>query len=157
MLDTKKSAGGAATPSAESMDKISPTIIQQAKEKIKTPTEAKLNNKAKAIEIATATALKQFCDQSEEFARAVIESDKTFDGCLSEIVKGVGSSISDFDVFTKAVQYYFPGAVVEFKMLIHMSEYEIEEQEHSSPAPQFAEPPKTKQNISLSLDSLLDW
>lgn len=157
MSDNKKTAGGAATPSAENMDKISPIIIAQAKEKIKTSTGAKLNNKAKAIESATATALKQFCDQSEEFARAIAESDKTFDGCLSEIVKGVGSSISDFDVFTKAVQYYFPGAVVEFKMLIHMSEYEIEEQEHSSPTPQPAEPPKTKQNISLSLDSLLDW
>ena len=150
MPDTKKSAGGAATPSAESMDKISPTIIQQAKEKIKTSTEAKLNNKAKAIEIATATALKQFCDQSEEFARAVIESDKTFDECLSKIVKGVGSSISDFDVFTKAVQYYFPGAVVEYKMLIRMSEYETEEP--SAPAPE-----KPNGTISLSLDSLLDW
>lgn len=150
MPDTKKSADGAATLSAESMDKISPTIIQQAKEKIKTSTEAKLNSRAKAIEIATATALKQFCDQSEEFARAVIESDKTFDKCLSEIVKGVGSSISDFDVFTKAVQYYFPGAVVEYKMLIRMSEYETEE----PPAPA---PEKPNDTISLSLDSLLDW
>ena len=150
MPDTKKSADGAATLSAESMDKISPTIIQQAKEKIKTSTEAKLNSKAKAIEIATATALKQFCDQSEEFARAVIESDKTFDGCLREIVKGVGSSISDFDLYTKAVQFYFPCAVVEFKMLIHMSEYELDKQEQTAPE-------KPKDNISLSLDSLLDW
>ena len=149
MPDTKKSAGGAATPSAESMDKISPTIIQQAKEKIKT-SGAKLGQKERAIEKATAEALKQFCDQSEEFARAVIESDKTFDGCLSRIVKGVGSSISDFDVFTKAVQYYFPGAVVEYKMLIRMSEYETEE----PPAPA---PEKPNDTISLSLDSLLDW
>lgn len=149
MPDTKKSAGGAATPSAESMDKISPTIIQQAKEKIKT-SGAKLGQKERAIEKATAEALKQFCDQSEEFARAIAESDKTFDGCLREIVKGVGSSISDFDVFSKAVQFYFPGAVVEFKMLIRMSEYETEE----PPAPA---PEKPKDTISLSLDSLLDW
>lgn len=150
MPDTKKSAGGAATPSAESMDKISPTIIQQAKEKIKT-SGANLNQKARAIEIATAKTLKQFCDQSEEFSRAIVESDKTFDGCLREIVKGVGSSISDFDVFTKAVQYYFPGAVVEFKMILRMSEYETDE-EPPAPAPE-----KPKDTISLSLDSLLDW
>lgn len=150
MPDTKKSAGGTAIPSAEQINNISYIIIAQAKEKIKTSTGAKLNNKAKAIESATATALKQFCDQSEEFARAIAESDKTFDGCLSEIVKGVGSSISDFDLYTKAVQFYFPGAVVEFKMLIHMSEYELDKQEQTAPE-------KPKDNISLSLDSLLDW
>lgn len=150
MPDTKKSAGGTAIPSAEQINNISYIIIAQAKEKIKTSTGAKLNNKAKAIESATATALKQFCDQSEEFARAIAESDKTFDGCLREIVKGVGSSISDFDLYTKAVQFYFPGAVVEFKMLIHMSEYELDKQEQTAPE-------KPKDNISLSLDSLLDW
>lgn len=150
MPDTKKSAGGIAVPAAENMDKISPIIIQQAKEKIKT-SGAKLGQKERAIEKATAETLKQFCNQSVEFSRAIAESDKTFDGCLSEIVKGVGSSISDFDVFTKAVQYYFPGAVVEFKMILRMSEYETDE-EPPAPAPE-----KPKDTISLSLDSLLDW
>lgn len=62
----------------------------------------------------------------------------------------MGSSISDFDLYTKAVQYYFPSAVVEYKMLIRMSEYETEE----PPAPA---PEKPNDTISLSLDSLLDW
>lgn len=150
MSYNKKSAGGTAIPSAEKNKKnISISIIEQAKEKIKT-SGANLNQKARAIEIATAKTLKQFCDQSEEFSRAIVESDKTFDGCLREIVKGVGSSISDFDLYTKAVQFYFPGAVVEFKMLIHMSEYELDKQEQTAPE-------KPKDNISLSLDSLLDW
>lgn len=150
MSYNKISAGGTAIPSAEKNKKnISISIIEQAKEKIKT-SGANLNQKARAIEIATAKTLKQFCDQSEEFSRAIVESDKTFDGCLREIVKGVGSSISDFDLYTKAVQYYFPGAVVEYKMLIRMSEYETEE----PPAPA---PEKPNDTISLSLDSLLDW
>ena len=142
MSDIKKSAGGAATPSA-GKENISSFIIRQAQEKIKTSGGKKLGRYENAVNSAVANALCEFCSQSEEFARAIIESDKTYDECLTAICKGLGQSISDFDLYTKAVQFWFPGAVVEYKMTIRMSEYEVEEEQH--------------EDISLSLDSLLDW
>lgn len=158
MSNKKKSAADTAISTAEENKIISMPIIDQACEKIKTSAKAKLNNKAKAIESATAAALKLFCKQSEEFARAIVESDKTFEDCLNEIVKGVGSSISDFDIYSKAVEFYFPGAKIEFKMLIHMSEYEMDESnEDLQPAAALQSTIKPAANISLSLDSLLDW
>lgn len=141
MSNNKKSAGGTAIPSAEK-ENISSFIIRQAQEKIKISDEKKLGRYEKAVNSAVADALREFCGQSEEFARAVVENDKTYQDCLTAICKGLGQSISDFDLYTKAVQFWFPGAIVEYKMTIRMSEYELEE-------------PKT--DISLSLDSLLDW
>lgn len=146
MSDIKKSAGGAATPSA-GKENISSFIIRQAQEKIKISDEKKLGRYEKAVNSAVANALREFCGQSEEFARAIVESDKTYDDCLTAICKGIGQSISDFDLYTKAVQFWFPGAIVEYKMTIRMSEYEVEEEQHEEP----------KTDISLSLDSLLDW
>lgn len=142
MSNNKKSADGAATPSA-GKENISSFIIRQAQEKIKISDEKKLGRYEKAVNSAVADALREFCGQSEEFARAIVESDKTYADCLTAICKGLGQSISDFDLYTKAVQFWFPGAVIEYKMTIRMSEYELEEE------------PKT--DISLSLDSLLDW
>lgn len=142
MSNNKKSAGGTAIPSADKGN-ISSFIIRQAQEKIKISDEKKLGRYEKAVNSAVADALREFCGQSEEFARAIVESDKTYADCLTAICKGLGSSISDFDLYTKAVQFWFSGAVVEYKMTIRMSEYELEEE------------PKT--DISLSLDSLLDW
>lgn len=146
MSDIKKSAGGAETPSAE-ITNNSTSIIEQAKAKIKTSGEKKLGRYENAVNSAVANALREFCDQSEELSRAIIESDKTYDECLTAICKGLGQSISDFDLYTKAVQFWFPGAVIEYKMTIRMSEYEVEEEQHEEP----------KTDISLSLDSLLDW
>lgn len=142
MSNNKKSAGGTAIPSADK-ENISSFIIRQAQDKIKISDEKKLGRYEKAVNSAVADALREFCGQSEEFARAVVENDKTYQDCLTAICKGLGSSISDFDLYTKAVQFWFPGAIVEYKMTIRMSEYELEEE------------PKT--DISLSLDSLLDW
>ena len=156
MPENKKSAGGVAAPSAEN-ENIDTSIIDQAKEKIKTSAKVvKLNKKAEVIKDATIKALHLFCEQSEEFSRAVIDCDMPFEVCLNEIVKGTGNSISDFDAFSKAVQYYFPGAVVEFRMLIHMSEYELDEPEQLPKVTSRTDKPP-KDNISLSLDSLLDW
>lgn len=76
----------------------------------------------------TAKALISFCRQNEEFARAVIDGG-SFDECLKFCAKGVNSSsgVSDLAVYQKAAEFYFPGAVVEFRMLIHMSRFDAEE------------------------------
>lgn len=154
MPENKKSAGGVAAPSAENKKNISTFIIAQAKEKIKVSNANKLGKYEKVVYKRVAEALCLFCEKSEEFSRAVIDCDKSYDECLKSICKGLGNGISDLDMFNKAVQFYFPGAVVEFRMLIHMSEYELDEPE-PLPTPRTVEP--QKENISISLDSLLDW
>ena len=141
----EKSAPEVAASGAETKRfmKNSNSILEQAKQKIKSFEAKKLGQKAKVIAEPTANALIAFCEQSEEFARAVIDGDD-FNNCLITISKDFGNAVSDFEVYSKAVQFYFPGAVIKFEMKILMSEYELE----STP---------NKENLSLSLDSLLDW
>ena len=147
MTENKKTANGTAIPSADTkLKNFSSIIIEDAQEKIKPSEEKKLGRYENAVNSAVAAALREFCEQSEEFARAIVESDKTYNDCLTEICKGLGKSISDFDLYTKAVQFWFPGAIIEYKMVLHMSEYETEEEQHEEP-----------KDISFSLDSLLDW
>lgn len=149
MPENKNTANGTAIPSADTKkNNFSSIIIEDAQEKIKPSGEKKLGRYENAVNSAVAAALCEFCEQSEEFARAIVESDETYDDCLTAICKGLGSSISDFDLYTRAVQFWFPGAIVEYKMTIRMSEYEVEEE---------AAPEPNQQDISLSLDSLLDW
>lgn len=149
MPENKNTANGTAIPSAGTKkNNFSSIIIEDAQEKIKTSGEKKLGRYENAVNSAVAAALCEFCEQSEEFARAIVESDETYDDCLKSICKGLEKSISDFDLYTKAVQFWFPGAIVEYKMTIRMSEYEVEEE---------AAPEPKQQDISLSLDSLLDW
>ena len=141
MDNTKeKSAVGIGVPATE-IEKNYTEIINQAIEKINPKSIKNANNYIKVVAKPVAQALHGFCRQSEEFARAITETDRTFQECLETIIKGIGQAISDIDVYQRAVEFYFPGAKIEFKMTIRMSEYE-------KPA---------KKSIDLSLDSLLDW
>ena len=110
-------------------------------------TTLKLTDKcAKAISQPVALALQSFCEQSDEFTRAVLDGG-SLEECIGYAVKQIGSkpAVSDLDVFQSAVEFYFPGAVIECKMVLHMSRYEAEEE------------PEQPKSIDLSLDSLLDW
>ena len=107
---------------------------------------------AKAIAKPTADALMEFCRQEPEFEQAIMQSGKSFDDCLKEITKGIGQSISDLEVYSRAVKFYFPVAAVRFHMTIDLC--------GDNGA---ADPPitMTKQDkpdaMQLSLDSLLDF
>lgn len=148
MDNTKeKSAVGTAIPTTES-EKLSTEIINHAIEKINPKSIKKSNRYMEVVAEPVAKALHGFCRQSEEFARAIVETDRTFEDCLLTITKGIGSAISDIEIYQRAVEYYFPGAKIEFKMTIRMSEYETEEPEPVH---------KPKKKIDLSLGSLIDW
>lgn len=148
MDNTKeKSAVGTVIPSAESAN-YTTEIINHAIEKINPKSVKNANRYMEVVAEPVAKALHGFCRQSEEFARAITETDKTFQECLETIIKGIGQAISDIDVYQRAVEFYFPGAKIEFKMTIRMSEYETEEPEPVH---------KPKKKIDLSLDSLIDW
>lgn len=106
---------------------------------------ANLSRRAQVIAEPTLEALNTFCEQNEEFAQAVLQTNKTFAECAENAVKGAGGSLSDIEVYRKAVGFYFKGADVHFNMTIDLGD-------GSDILKQTARPP-----VSLSLDSLLDF
>lgn len=99
-----------------------------------------------AIAKETAEALKTFCTQEAEFAQAVEQSGKSFQECLNYIAKNAGNAISDFKAYSKAVEFYFPGAKIQFQMKIDLIG------DASGTVPE--QKPKT---LTASFDSLADW
>lgn len=106
-----------------------------------------LSQKGKAVSAAVLTALTNFCEDNGEFAQAVVQSpaDKTIKDCIENTVKGAGNSISDIDVYKKAVQYYFPGADIHFEMRIDLGDCG------------FSNDGKSENSMRLSLDEFLDF
>ena len=92
---------------------------------------------AAAVMGACVDALKVFAKQDEEFAAAII------DGSLVECAKAIEkackgkSAISDLEVYRAAAQHYFPGARIEFEMVIKVNPYE-------------ADTPPTENKVSIS-------
>ena len=76
--------------------------------------------KPKAVSSHVATILKDFCKQELEFAEAVVQTEKTLSDCCENIMDGVGNSISDIEVYRKAVNFYFPGAGIDVVMTVNM-------------------------------------
>ena len=110
---------------------------------------AKLNNdkhqgKYKIVTDAVRDALKTFCEQDEECAQAVVQSDKGLGECIDTVLKGHGSCVSDLEVYRKAVEFYFPGAMVSMMLKVHVNPYDVEE-EKTKPA----------SVIELDLDDLI--
>lgn len=114
----------------------------------------------------TADALWSFCEQDMEFAQAVEQSGKTFNDCINEISRGLGRSCSDFTVFTKAVQFYFPGATISYNMDIHLSGTVEAKEKKPYKKPEVIPPPpvsapkpsaSASKKLTLNLDDLLDF
>lgn len=89
-------------------------------------------------------ALCCFCEQNAEFAQAICQSDKTLEDCMKAVAKGVTTGISDLEAYKRAVQFYFAGATVTFKMLIDVGDGVLNDV--------FAKP----QQIEVGMDSLMD-
>lgn len=110
--------------------------------------QSNINGKVqKAIASAVAKTLTGFCEQEPEFAQAIEQSGRSFQDCLDSIAKGVGSSISDLDVYSKAAAFYFPGAKVHFRMELDLVG-DADKPEAPSP---------DKSTLSMTFDSLLDF
>ena len=105
---------------------------------------------AQVLSKPVADALMEFCGQEPEFEQAIVQSGKSFDDCLKEITKGIGGAISDLEVYSRAVKFYFPVAAVRFHMTIDLCGNNCA-----------ADPPitqhKQEKPMNLSLDSLLDF
>lgn len=106
----------------------------------------------RAVAPETAKALMEFCEQEPEFEQAIEQSGVDFQCCLDKVIKGVGESISDLEVYTKAVKFYFSTATVHFRMTIDLSG----DNGHTEP-PITMTQSKPKSSLSLSLDELLNF
>lgn len=96
------------------------TKKEEAEEKISA--SVKVSGKAAAVKDAVKDALLQFCRQSEEFAEEVCATGKCMEECLVEITKDIGSSISDFELYRRAVAFWMEGADVFAELRIVLPE-----------------------------------
>jgi len=95
--------------------------IVEAIEKLKSENKKNCNtSKAKAVKPYVYDVLCNFCKQNEEFAKAVVQSDKTLCDCCEEIIKDSNTHISDLEVYERAVAFYFPGAGINSTMKINL-------------------------------------
>ena len=106
--------------------------------------------KAKAVYSAVRDTLVSFCEQNEEFADAVLQSAGTLGACCEKITEKCGNAISDLDLYARAVEFYFPGAVIEMKMTIYMSSFERDAATNS------AKSGASAKVLDLRLEDLLD-
>ena len=116
--------------------------------------EKSLDRYGKVIGKPVLDALCNFCNQNNEFSQAVVQNQKTIGDCIKEVSKGIGSAISDLDVYKRAVAFYFKGATVHMVLTVDLGD------EGFSNTPK-EEPPITvstnKNKVELSLDSLIDF
>lgn len=94
-------------------------FYEDAKKKLTEGCKGKLGRHQDVMKSAVRDALLDFCRQDVEFAQAVAQGG-TFAECMNAVAKNVGGSISDLEAFRRAVQFYFPGADIRFKMEIDL-------------------------------------
>ena len=131
-------------------------FVNQAIAKIEGGIAAVKGQKENVVKRPVADALISFCRQQEEFAQAVVQSEKTFADCVAHVVAGCGNALSDIEAYRKAVGFWFPGAVVDMVLTLRMSEFE----EPEEAVPEADEKPKkaksqTTGNLEFSLFDLL--
>ena len=86
----------------------------------------KYGQKEMVMKSAVLAKLKDFVRQDEEFAQAVVQGG-TFEECMKAVAKGVGSSVSDIEAYTKAVRFYFPGAEIKVQMKVNLAPHTNDE------------------------------
>ena len=95
-------------------------LIHNVEEKLNKESAEVGGNREKVMLSAVKSALINFCRQESEFAQAILESKKSLKECMTAVAKDCGNSISDLEAYRRAVQFYFPGADIEFKMTIDL-------------------------------------
>lgn len=127
---------------------INSDVVQQAVKKITDGAKEVKGQKENAVKPAVCEALVSFCDQSEDFARAIVDTGKCMAECLAEIMKDVGSSVSDVEVYRRAVAFWMEGADVHAEIRVVLPDAE-------SPDVREDAPQATRRVKILSLEELL--
>lgn len=123
----------------------------KAIEMIKNHKIGKLSEHGRAVSGAVMAALAEFCEQEDEFAQSIVQSDKTFDECIEHTVKGVTWSISDREVYNRAANFYFPGAEVHMTPVIDLIG---DAATPPTPKNENDTPPTQKNKLDFSFDDL---
>lgn len=118
----------------------------EAIERIKIEAEGlkSLSPQGNAVSKDVCNVLIMFCEQDDEFAQAIVQTDKKLKDCIESTVKGCKSSLSDLTVYKRAVEFYFPGATVHMTLTIDLIG------SAAAPAPET----KSPSSIDLSFDEL---
>ena len=95
-------------------------FLEEAKKKLRDELPKIKGAKESAIKQAAMDALLNFAGQEPEFAQAIAQGG-SFSACMAAVCKGVGTSISDLEVYRRAAAFYFPGADVRFEMRIELA------------------------------------
>lgn len=124
--------------------------------------EAAVNSKDPRVEViknCVANELLKFCKQENEFAQAIEQSDKTVIDCCKACLEGVGGSVSDLEVYSKAVKFYFPTATLDVIIRVNLcgntGTPPITMTTSSSVSAE--EEKEEKDSFNLFLDNLLDF
>lgn len=117
---------------------------------------AKLSPKGKAVGNSVVNVLKTFCSQNDEFAQAIVQSSNTVDKCIEYTVKDAGSSISDIEVYRRAVEFYFKGATVKFEMVLDLGDGGFSNKPIPAEEALAENKAQSKPPIRLSLDDIFD-
>lgn len=129
------------------------TDTENAVEKLSKLDMSKIKNNqyGRAIAGDIKTALISLCRQSEEFSHAVCMG-APIEDCINDTVpKIVGKRhISDIDLYRLAVEFYFPGAVIDFSLTIRMSEFD-------KPAAESTDTAAESTGTAADLSMLIDW
>ena len=114
---------------------------------------AKYDRYAKIMKDSVCKALEDFCRQDEEFAQAVVQGG-SFEDCMKAVAQNCGHGISDLEAYRRAVQFYFKGADIRFRMEINLCA-EVEAAAGIAEPERPAEEKSTGKIVHLDLDSFL--
>ena len=114
---------------------------------------AKYDRYAQIMKDSVCKALEDFCRQDEEFAQAVVQGG-SFEDCMKAVAQNCGHGISDLEAYRRAVQFYFKGADIRFRMEINLCA-EVEAAAGIAEPERPAEEKSTGKIVHLDLDSFL--
>jgi len=133
-------------------------VIKNALDKLEAGAKEKITDRyGSVIKTYVHNALAEFCKQNESFAQAIIDGG-TFAECIKYCTEGIGGNtgISDIDIYRRAVQFYFPGAQVDFHISIitEGAETRIHEEPEREKVKTETKTAKTEESITKSEESV---
>lgn len=98
------------------MNEFTPKALEKIKENVNIS-----DRHFNIIRQSTLEALESFIKQDDEFAQAVAQGG-TMKEMFEKVCKSIGgkNGVSDLSVYQSAVEFFFPGAKVEFQMRIDL-------------------------------------
>ncbi len=101
--------------------------LEQALKRLEKEDKTVTDRYGAAMKGAVRRALESFTRQDGEFAQAIAQGG-SFTDCMKRVAGGVkNGSISDLDAYRRAVEFYFPGAVIRTTMEIDVCPNRVQE------------------------------